>query len=210
MSCCPSSTRRRFLAVTAALAAGWSFRAGAGTLLGSGGEVRINGRSAADGAEINAGDVISSGRTGRAIVVIDRDAMLLRPNSELRLEKRTATDVVVSGLRLITGGVLAVFEKGRARSIYTATATAGIRGTGVYVEAEQSGTDFCTCYGEVELFDRDSRTRRLVVATNHTPFMIWTPGQEPGQIERSEFKNHNNRELSALEQLVDRTSPLGD
>ena len=40
-----------------------------------------------------------------------------------------------------------MFPKGRQLRLTTQTATIGIRGTGVYVEAEPSQTYFCTCYG---------------------------------------------------------------
>ena len=55
-------------------------------------------------------------------------------------------------LRLLTGSLLSVFgERGanQALSVNTSTATIGIRGTGIYMEAEPDLTYLCTCYGTV-------------------------------------------------------------
>ena len=74
---------------------------------------------------------------------IGRDAMLVRRNSTL--------EVVANGFRLVTGAVLTVFSPGRSRQLTTPTATIGIRGTAVYLEAQRGRTYACTCYGEAEL-----------------------------------------------------------
>jgi len=51
----------------------------------------------------------------------------------------------------------------------TATTTAGIRGTGIYVEASPERTYFCTCYGTVEIEDQHRTEKRLVVSGYHAP-----------------------------------------
>ena len=56
--------------------------------------------------------------------------------------------VQMAWLRVVTGAVLSVFSPGESKTLRTSTATIGIRGTAVYLEAEESRTYVCTCYGE--------------------------------------------------------------
>jgi hypothetical protein len=140
--------RRRFLAGSAALAAGTLLplpapaqaSAKIDTLRG---EVRVNGRRlAADGA-IRPGDHVATLADGFVVFAIGGDAFMLRERSELRLDA-SPEPLLVTGLRLLTGALGAVF--GRRSSelrIVTPTVTAGIRGTGCYTEARGDGTSVC-------------------------------------------------------------------
>src|SRR3989475_12959335 len=75
------------------------------------------------------GDSVSPGADGEVVFVVDKDAVLVRRNSELSILK--------TGLRIVTGAVLSVFGDGR-RQLRTPTANIGIRGTAVYLEVEPS------------------------------------------------------------------------
>jgi hypothetical protein len=79
------------------------------------------------------GDELLTGPGASLVFVMGDSAFHLRQNSRLKVEGDTG-GVVVNALRLLTGGVISVWGKGPQRKISTPTATAGIRGTGVYAE----------------------------------------------------------------------------
>jgi len=204
--------RRRFLTASAALGAvvlipGGSLAADVRELAGS---VKVNGKPATRKARVRPGDVVETGSKSKVVFVIGQDAFLLREQSRLKLDKSSAgKEAAVAGLRLVTGALLAVFGKG-PRTIETATATAGIRGTGVYIEASANATYFCTCYGEVELRDKARTMRKLVVSGYHTPNMIFGQMVDGKMMVPAEVKDHTDAELIMLEKLVGRTSPVAE
>jgi len=172
------------------------------------GDVRINGKPAQRGMEVRPGDVITTGRDAELVVVVGRDAFLVRANSRIELSG-DATRLLVSGLRVVTGALLSVFEPGRQKQIRTATATIGIRGTAVYVELEGSRTYVCTCYGEAELVPVDDPREAETVRTQHhdEPRYIYPKGM-PRMIEKAPVVNHTDAELVLLESLVGRKVPF--
>jgi hypothetical protein len=50
----------------------------------------------------------------------------------------------------------------------TKTATVGIRGTGVYLEADPEQTYFCTCYGVADVTANDDPESKDTVVAQHT------------------------------------------
>jgi hypothetical protein len=204
--------RRRFLAASTALGAalllpGTARSADVRQLEGN---VRVNGKRATRSTRVRPGDTIETGPKSRFVFVVGQDAFLLREQSRLALDRsKGGKEVVISGLRLLTGALLAVFAKG-PRTIETATVTAGIRGTGVYLETSPTQTYFCTCYGEVELRDKASTARKLVVSGYHTPNMIYARMVDGKMMAPAEVKDHTDDELIMLERLVGRTSPIVD
>lgn len=204
--------RRRFLAASAALAAALMLPgiARSANVRQLEGNVRVNGKRATRSTRVRPGDTIETGPKSRLVFVVGQDAFLLREQSRLALERsKGGKEVVVSGLRLLTGALLAVFAPG-PRVIETATATAGIRGTGVYLEASATETYFCTCYGEVELRDKASTVRKLVVSGYHTPNRIYARMVDGKMMAPANVKDHTDDELIMLEQLVGRTSPIAN
>ena len=165
------------------------------------GDVRINGQPAQRGAEIRTGDTVTTGPGAELVFVVGRDAFMVRQNSTLNF----GADV----LRVVTGAVLSVFATGQKRRIETATATIGIRGTGVYVEAEPARTYVCTCYGEAELVSRDDPTARETVRTkqHESPRYIMASGA-PQMLMQAPVVNHTDAELIMLEDLVGRRPPF--
>jgi hypothetical protein len=152
------------------------------------GEVRIS------------GDSVSTGADGEVVFVVDKDAVLVRRNSELSILK--------TGLRIVTGAVLSVFGDGR-RQLRTPSANIGIRGTAVYLEVEPGRTYVCTCYGEAVLEPRGDPAARETVRTVHheQPRYIMAQGA-PQMIMPAPVVNHTDAELVFLESLVGREPPF--
>ncbi|MBE0622331.1 MAG: hypothetical protein IH605_17210 [Burkholderiales bacterium] len=177
-----------------------------GVVMGKG-QVLINGRVATMGAMVAPGDSVVTAAGGLAVFVVGKDAFLLRENSELHT---AGSGILIASLRLVTGKLLSVFGRGK-RSISTATATIGIRGTGIYIEAEAERTYVCTCYGVVDLQASNMPAAKETVSTTHhdAPRYIYAHGEMPiKMIEVAPVKNHSDAELIMLEALVGREPPF--
>lgn len=149
------------------------------------------------GDPIAAGDHLRTGTNSKLVVRAEGDVYLLRANTTLQLEQKGA---VLSGLRLLSGALLAVFSKGH-KQIITPTVTAGIRGTGLYAEASEQSTYFCLCYGEVDLSPMHQQAKRFrVKASHHRAHLL----DASGGIKKSPFRNHSDDELAILEALAGR------
>ena len=105
------------------------------------------------------GDKLATGADAEMVFVVQRDAILLRRSSSLEL--------LNNGFRLVSGAVLAVFAPGARKTVQTATATLGIRGTAVYLEVERTRTYVCICYGEAVLEPVADPKARETVRTKH-------------------------------------------
>jgi hypothetical protein len=179
----------------------------AGRVHAVGGDVRINGKPAGRNAGVRALDVVVTGANSHAILVIGKDALLVRANSEVEILGKPKS-ALLTGLRMLTGGLLAVFGKAGPRQLLTATATIGIRGTGIYMEASAERTYFCTCYGEVEIADQHRTEKHLVLSGYHTPNIIYAEMHDGRMMEKAAFINHTDEELVMLEKLVGRKPPF--
>ena len=165
------------------------------------GEATVNGGPAKQGMLVRAGDKVATGADAEIVFVLDRDAMLLRRHSNLEVAK--------NGFRVITGAVLAVFAPKQRRELRTPTATIGIRGTAVYLEAEAIRTYVCTCYGEAVLEPADDPAARETVRTrrHEQPRYIMARGA-PQMVAPAPVLNHSDAELEMLEALVARRPPF--
>lgn len=179
----------------------------AGRLHESTGEVLVNGRLASRAHEIRAPDVIRTGADGRLVLVMGRDAFLIRAHSEVEILGKPKA-LALTGLHMLTGALLGVFGKGGERQLLTATATAGIRGTGIYIEASPEQTYFCTCHGTVELADQHRMEKRLVTSGYHAPNIIYAEMTAGRMMQQAPFINHSDEELVMLEKLVGRVPPF--
>lgn len=172
------------------------------------GEVLINGRSAATGTPVVPGDSVVTAPGGLAVFAVGEDAFLLRENSELTTSG--GGSALIASLRLVTGKLLSVFGKGR-RNISTPTAAIGIRGTGIYIEAEAERSYVCTCYGVVDLQASNMPSARETVTTTHhdAPRYVYAHGEMPiKMITVAPVINHSDAELIMLEALVGREPPF--
>lgn len=172
------------------------------------GDVRVNGKPAERGQRINPGDVIVTGKGAELVFVAEKDAFLVRANSHVEYGA-LAVKGVVTTLRVLTGALLSVFESGRRKEIQTVTATIGIRGTGIYIEAEARRTYACTCYGEAVLIPVDEPQAAETVRTKQhdQPRFIYGKGM-PRMLEAAPVINHTDLELQMLEALVGRKLPF--
>lgn len=162
------------------------------------GEVSVNGKPAREGTPIRRGDTISTGRNSDAIYVLGENAFYQRADSRIDFGKTSAA----SFLRVVTGGLLAVFGKGN-RQIETSVATAGIRGTGCYIQAEERRSYFCLCYGAVVLQPKDGQTVRYTTTHHERPLWIENGATSPGSM-----VNHADAEIVMLEEFAGRRSPF--
>lgn len=172
------------------------------------GDVLVNGQAARRGMVVKPGDAVVTGRDAELVVVVGRDAFLVRANSRVEFSGDAAR-LAVAALRVVTGAMLSVFEPGGRKRIQTATATIGVRGTGVYVEVEKARTYVCTCYGEAELTPvADPQAAETVRTTRHDQPRYIYPKGAPRMMERAPVINHTDAELVLLESLVGRKAPF--
>ena len=172
------------------------------------GEVLVNGRPVTLGMRVRAGDNVVTGPNGDVMFVVGRDAFMVRPDSSLELAG-SGKSALLTGLRIVTGGVLSVFASGQPKRIEATTATIGIRGTAVYVEAEQDKTYVCTCYGTADIASRGDPSARETVRTRHheQPRYVMATGA-PQMLMTAPVINHTDVELTLLEALVGRRPPF--
>ncbi len=175
------------------------------------GEVLVNGKRITRNAAIRLGDTVATGMGGYLVFALGGDAFMLREKSELRIDPAPRDNLIVTGLRLVTGALGAVFGKRPAGkvNIVAATVTAGIRGTGVYMEAHDEGTYFCSCYGTVDLqANANPSDRESIVASRHNnPRMILKEARNGELFLPSTFQTHTDDEMDRLEKAVGRRAP---
>ncbi len=207
--------RRSFLTGSAATLAGlWlplSGEAQESSIHDLRGDVLVNGRRIDKAAVIRAGDTVATTSNGYVVFVVGADAFMLRERSELRLESNPLSGALISGLRLLTGALGAVFGKRKAGkvNIVAATVTAGIRGTGVYMETRGEGTYFCSCYGTVDLqANANANDRETIEATRHNnPRLVLAQPKDGQLFLPAAFQTHTDAEMDMLEKCVGRRAP---
>lgn len=204
--CSSCQSRRQFLTTGLILGAGlWLPSLSiAGAFRQMDGDILINGRRAHRQSKVYANSTISTQQGATTAFVIGNNAFMLRPNSKVQFSPVANSRSAISTLRLITGGLLSVFGPG-PKKLITSTATIGIRGTGVYMEAQENTSYVCLCYGKVDL-SANSQTiePQLLEAKHHEGKNI----AKEGTIESSGMHNHNDEELVLLEDLVGRKVPF--
>jgi hypothetical protein len=165
------------------------------------GDVHVNGASARRGGELRPGDSVRTQPGAEIVFVAQSDAFLVRQNSQVSL--------LANGLRVVTGAVLSVFKPNERKEIRTPTATIGIRGTAVYLEAEPGRTYACTCYGTAVLAPIGQPAAAETVTTRHheQPRYIMAAGS-PQMLMQAPVINHTDAELILLESLVGRQPPF--
>ena len=174
------------------------------------GSATINGQDAKVGSAVKPGDKIATGKGSLAVVVVGKDAYLMRDNTHVVFEQSVAKPGVLEGVLISTGKLLSVFAK-RTDGIVkvrAANATIGIRGTGCYLEVQDTRTYFCLCYGEAAI-DGAGMTQSKIVKTTHHESPVWLDDRGGVmKVESAGFVNHNDNELIMLEKLCGREPPF--
>jgi len=171
------------------------------------GDVRVNGKKADIKTQIGANAIVQTGVNSEIIFVVSSEAFILRSNSELQLG---GSDFILDTMRVISGAVLGVFGKREApRTVTTTTATIGIRGTGIYIEAEPDRTYACTCYGHTRISaNADPNVVEDIVTKKHDqPVYILPSASQQKLIVKAPIINHSDKELALIEALVGRETP---
>jgi len=173
------------------------------------GEVSVNGETADESTRIRAGDTVRTGDASEVIFAVGGDSFLLRDNSELQIG---GSGFVIDTLRMLTGRLLSVFAsraQGQQLTVNAATATIGIRGTGMYLESRPDEVYLCTCYGQVSLASaRDPDDSELITTSNHeSPRYITSEAVRGTRIRAAPVLRHTNVELRLLENIVGRDVP---
>lgn len=169
------------------------------------GSLRINGEAATAESLIGNNDTLTTGPDSQAIFVVGKDAFLLHENSELLLSGDD--HLLVSGLRLVTGGLLSVFGRSR-HEIETPTATIGIRGTGLFVKVIPGMTYVCTCYGTTTITATADTDSTETILARHHDAPRYVGGD--GKIYVAAVLDHSDDELTLIEALVGRKPPFED
>lgn len=169
------------------------------------GDILVNGQAADQHTLIGANDRIRTGPDSHVIFAVGQDAFILRQQSELHLTGRDG--LIVHGLRIVTGALLSVFGK-REHEVQTTYATIGIRGTGVYVEAEAERSYVCTCYGRTQITAEGAPEQTEHIVSVHHDAPRYIGGEGAQRIQPAPLKNHTDAELALIEALVDRVTPF--
>ncbi|GDY35157.1 FecR family protein [Acidovorax sp. NB1] len=165
------------------------------------GDVLRNGEPLTAQHTITANDRIETGPGSTTVFTVGDSAFMVRQNSRVALESDTPAAVKV--LRVLSGAVASVWGKGADRQIVLPTATAGIRGTGVYAEvfSEQALRGyFCNCYGTVDLV---AGNESLVSQSSYHQAFWAEPTPRNGRLlTPAGAINHTDEELEFLAGLV--------
>ena len=175
------------------------------------GDVLVNEQPADMETRIRAGDRIETRQRSEIVFAVGDDSFILRSNSRMQLD---GENFFVQGMRLLTGALLTALAPRRAAdgmTVSASTATIGIRGTGVYLEAEPDLTYVCTCYGQTALTaSADPNESELISTTNHDmPRYITREPINGSRIRPAPVINHDDAELKLLEAIVGRKVPEG-
>ncbi len=177
------------------------------------GDVRINDRPAKLGDIVRAGDVIRTGPKASVLFVAGGSVHLIRDNSRITFPPDDAakdlSSSAIRAIKTVNGKILSVFGDGPHR-IETATSIAGVRGTGIYVEAEPDRTYICTCYGTIDLAARSAPETAITLSTRHHEAgkFILGPDASGPRIIPAPMINHTDKELILLESHAGRKPPF--
>ena len=174
------------------------------------GKVLVNGKLATRETKITSADKVETAAGSLLIAAVGGTAFVLREHSKLELEGKEA---LVRGMRLVSGKLLSVFGKRKRdefASLRTSVATIGIRGTGIYAEADPEKTYLCTCYGNTDISaENDPSQTENIVATHHdAPRYVLAEPDSGKRIIPAPFINHTDLELMTIEAIVGRTVPF--
>ncbi len=176
------------------------------------GHVTVDGRKADRSTQIKTTSQIETGSNSLVIFRAGNDAHILRENSKINLA--STSNMVVEGLRLLSGSLLSVFgtrpKTGKGYVLSTPIASIGIRGTGVYAEAQPDASYVCTCYGVVDInANNNPEEFENITSVHHDAPRYILANPEGGKlIVPAPMKNHTDEELMLVEAIVGRVTPF--
>ncbi len=174
------------------------------------GNASVNGQAAKVGTPVKPGDRVATSSGSYAVVVVGKDAYLLRDRTTVIFEESKSNPGLLASVLIATGKVLSVFNKrgDKGVSIKLPNATVGIRGTGCYIEVQEGRSYFCLCYGEASI-DGPGMPNAAVIKTTHHENPVWISDRGGiMNVEKAGFVNHNDDELIMLEKLNGREPPF--
>jgi hypothetical protein len=173
------------------------------------GDVTVNGEQVKIGTPVKMGDRIKTGAGSTVVIVLGRDAFMLRQNTDIEFKASAKADTVLDTVLISTGKMLAVFEKASRRNvdIKTRVATIGIRGTGAYIETQGDKTYMCLCYGAAAVTTANTPTPEMLASDYHLSNWV-SEVNGTMKIEKAPFADHSDAELTLLESLVGRKPPF--
>jgi hypothetical protein len=200
--------RRELIATSLILLTVPGTRAAGGNVVRLRGDVLVNGGRLYPDGWIQTGDTVETGPASAVVFTIGDTALWMRPLTRMTVHRGYSINAV-SGLRMVTGAVLAVFGKlpggrGVSRHLTTPTITVGVRGTGIYMEHERNdNTYFCNCYGEVDVsLNNAPGVRERLEAQYHASRTFFTEPRRGMISELTPPKNHEDQELEFLASLI--------
>ena len=174
------------------------------------GNAMVNGTPAKAGTAVKPGDKVSTSDGSTAVLVVGKDAFLLRGSTTVTFQESKTRPGLVDTVLVTTGKILAVFAK-RVDDMLTIKvphATVGIRGTGCYLEVVEARSYFCLCYGEAAV-DGVGMAQPKILKTTHHENPVWLDDRGGVmKVEKADFVNHNDDELIMLEKLNGREPPF--
>lgn len=161
------------------------------------GRVMINGKVVQNDKKVNLGDFIQTGENSTIKFNVGKDAFMVKANSKISIKEEKSG---VKTLNVVTGGVVGVFKKGSKYNLKTHNMTAGVRGTGIYLESDNNSTYFCTCYGKTDVNSHSHDHKEL-----HSVYHKMVVVDSNGTIrDTKEMRNHSDDELRVLEKKMNR------
>jgi hypothetical protein len=176
------------------------------------GEVRVNGERATRGTLVLPGDRVETGAGSQAVMVIGKDAVLLRAGSNVVFEADDSAPGVLSTIAIASGKVLSVFGKRLGAQpgvqVRTPSGLVGIRGTGVYIEVHEGCSHVCLCYGVAAIRGKGMDTPYVYQSIHHDQPLLLDDRSGTLVISKAHMLPHTDEELILLESLFNREPPF--
>lgn len=167
------------------------------------GKVMINGKPAKNGDVVRYGDRVTAGdKSVCEIIVGDNGIMKIQDDAQIIFN---LTETEKSSVELLRGWFAAVFRKRNLRVI-TPTAIAGIRGTSLYMKAENNESTYtCTCNGNIHWTGKGHDKGEVISAAHHAgryykiidgKVVVSTPSCRKGML------YHTDRDIEELAEKI--------
>lgn len=170
------------------------------------GKVQVNRKDVIAGSNLTPGDTVSTAENSSAVLLFGGDSYFLKQSTTFVLPNENLQD---NSSSLVSGAVLASFLPGKPRRMQiNQKSNLVVRGTGVYVGIEPEMTEFCLCYGEVDLYSDKSNVHINTESKFHKDFVILGDGEIRPAFWYERRLTHTSRQNIELEKIAGRPSPF--